>query len=146
MVIKRECVIKSLKSDYKVIGPIAGVILALVIFVYLVSIYKDVFTAFNVYIILEIFSMIPISCAIVLYGSSTPEERASLKSTGNTIFLIILNSLIMGVIACVYHAMSCNPVLGTCKYPDIVLLTVIFLAFNALIVCPLAIAYARCKE
>lgn len=142
MAVKTECIIKSVKSDYKVIGPIVGVILAFVLFVYAIFVYKEIFTAYNVYIIVEIGTMIPVS----YYVAFSPTTKEEMKGADNTLLLITINSIFMIMFAFVYQIMSCIPVPGVCRFPDVIILTIILLTIDALVVCPLAVAYARCKE
>jgi hypothetical protein len=149
MTIKTECVIKSLKSDYSIIAKYVigiGICIGICIgLIYGVVAHAYVFTAFNTFIIMEIIILFAIPLLIAFNIGENSKEN--IKKSENTPFLVLINSLVLFLIYMLYVIESYNGGFSTVsKYPDVTLLFIAFIIIGALVIDPLAVAYARCKE
>jgi hypothetical protein len=137
MTIKKECVVKSLKSDYSIIGKaliaiviIIGILYGFVISSnYIISL-LSVIPAIMIFIISELVIMLLGSLCFTFIMEIFSND---IKDKSVTPIIILLNSLLM--------------IFGITLYStDVLIVFVGLLLVNALIVCPLLVAYVRCKE
>ncbi len=143
MVIKKECMIKSLKSDYKIIGPIVLICIAVIGFFYCMVVYGSQFnyllstlTAVSIFLIFELIAMLIVPTLIILNSNAE-----SVRDSNNTPLLIFINSVLMGIVYMIYTIVS-----KALSYPDMFIVFIIFEVIDALIVAPMTIAYIRCRE
>jgi hypothetical protein len=141
MVIKKECMIKSLKSDYKIIGPIILIGIAVIGFFYCMVVYGSqfnyllsTFTAVNAFMFFECIAMLMIPTLIVLNS-----DAGSVRESSNTPLLIFINSILMGFVYMIYVSASET-------HPNMSIVFIILELIDALIVAPITIAYVRCRE
>ena len=163
MTINKECVIKSLKSDYWDIGRVAAVCLIISGVIYTThwcaytyqtqvrdffSMLTQPITAVNVFIVSEIIVM-------VLWGlvPLTMDDKQELKKSNTTRITMLLSTLTMLCVWIAYGATSAiNSAINSMRsippprYPDVLMILIILMAINAVIVCPVSVAIARCKE
>jgi uncharacterized protein YacL len=163
MTINKECMKKSLKTDYRNIGIITVICIVFIVMVWalrnlsdqikaILAIIAQPFTAVNVFIISEV---IVIGFLVAYMLTSTPEF---IKAEATTLFMLVVSTLIMGFIYIAYGISSMSAsasapsiwqqsiVSYSSPYPDITSIFLIMLTINAFIICPLTVAYARCKE
>jgi len=152
MTIKTECVIKSVKSDYRIIVPVIILFAAIIGLIYGFTIYGDkisqilsTISAVSFFIIFQLIAMVALPI-IIISGDYTKTSRETFKGESNTPLLILINCIFMVIIYGCYQVSSCSLIGNTCKYPDVLVIFIILLLINALIISPLTIAYARCKE
>jgi len=161
MTINIECMKKSLKTDYRNIGIITVICIIIIGIVWalinlsdqikaILAIIAQPFTAVNVFIISEV---IVIGFLVAYMLTSTPEF---IKAEATTLFMLVVSILMMGSIYIAYGIISMAGSASTSSiwqqsgisysYSDVNSIFLIMLAINAFIICPLTVAYARCKE
>ena len=158
MTINIECMKKSLKTDYRNIGIITVICIIIIGIVWALinlsdqikAIIAQPFTAVNVFIISEV---IVIGFLVAYMLTSTPEF---IKAEATTLFMLVVSILMMGSIYIAYGIISMVGSASTSSiwqqsgisysYSDVNSIFLIMLAINAFIICPLTVAYARCKE
>jgi len=161
MTINIECMKKSLKTDYRNIGIITVICIIIIGIVWalinlsdqikaILAIIAQPFTAVNVFIISEV---IVIGFLVAYMLTSTPEF---IKAEATTLFMLVVSILMMGSIYIAYGISSMAGSASTSSiwqqsgisysYSDVNSIFLIMLAINAFIICPLTVAYARCKE
>jgi len=158
MTINIECMKKSLKTDYRNIGIITVICIIIIGIVWALinlsdqikAIIAQPFTAVNVFIISEV---IVIGFLVAYMLTSTPEF---IKAEATTPFMLVVSILMMGSIYIAYGIISMAGSASTSSiwqqsgisysYSDVNSIFLIMLAINAFIICPLTVAYARCKE
>lgn len=143
MPIKKECMIKSLKTDYKIIGPIILIAVVIAGFFYGSIVYGSQFnyllstlTAVNIFLIFECIAMLMVPLLILLNS-----DADSVRDSSNTPLLIFINSIMMGFVYLIYISAS-----KVCDYPDMFIVFILLELIDALIVAPFTIAYIRCRE
>jgi hypothetical protein len=141
MAIKKECMIKSLKSDYKIIGPVILICIVVIGFFYGMVVYGSQFnyllstlTAVNMFLIFEFIAMLMIPTLIILNSNAE-----SVRDSNNTPLLIFINSILMGFVYMIYVSASET-------HPNMSIVFIILELIDALIVAPITIAYVRCRE
>lgn len=148
MTVKKECFVKSLKSDYSSLGLVTMVGAIIIGIVVICTIYRDQFyiltqylTAFNIYVVLaSIFSLItPVALALDDYSSSPSRKGVNDKET--IWVVLLLNFFLVFIPWFTYILMQ-----PYSNYPDITIQTLMILTINTFIATPLLLAYARCKE
>jgi hypothetical protein len=176
MTINKECVVKSLKTDYLQIGYATAATLILVaigigayyaalssrqsfydLMTFISNILSNLFTAVNVLIVGEILVIAVLTSLI----TASIKEQQQLKEKAATPVLILTNSTAIVGIWCIYAMQSyfiSTPPMTLYQnsfqvshnylppYPDVLPILVIILIINAFVLCPAVIAYARCKE
>ena len=163
MTINIECMKKSLKTDYRNIGIITVICIVFTGMVWalinlsdqikaILAIIAQLFTAVNVFIISEV---IVIGFLVAFMLTSIPEF---IKASAATLFMLVVSTLMMEFIYIAYGIISMAGSASTSSiwqqcvvscpspYPDITSIFLIMLAINAFIICPLTVAYARCKN
>lgn len=161
MTINIECMKKSLKTDYRNIGIITVICIIIIGIVWalinlsdqikaILAIIAQPFTAVNVFIISEV---IVIGFLVEYMLTSTPEF---IKAEATTLFMLVVSILMMGSVYIAYGISSMAGSASTSSiwqqsgisysYSDVNSIFLIMLAINAFIICPLTVAYARCKE
>jgi hypothetical protein len=121
MTIKKECIVKSLKSDYSSIGLVTVIGAVIIGIILLFTVYSDqfyiitqYFTAFNFYVVTASISSIVIPVIIVMGDYSQPDSKRCLNDKNEIWLLLVINFIFVGVFWFVY--MVASPFM---KYPDI---------------------------
>lgn len=149
MSVNKACIIKSFKTDYFMIGSVLGFIALAAGLAYISLTYSKeisdlsvIFSGFNLFIATELIAVFGIPIAIACDDYSKPSSKSGIKEMNTTPFVILLSGVIMVFIVLMYYTAS--PVKN--PFPDIILFVIGFFLLNAVIVSPICVAYARCKE
>lgn len=168
MTINKECLIKSLKTDYWDIGRAAAVCLIICICAYtafaitsryvnqiyeglqlVVNFIMQPMSPINIFIAVELLTMVGILyCTLFVYpdGKSKSEIKEDLKQPITTPITIVISTGSMFVVYIVYSIMVYGAAKEHVTLPDITIIFIGLLALNAFISTPVAVAIARCKE
>lgn len=148
MTVKKECLIKSLKSDYSSLGLVTAICLVMIGVVLACTVYSDRFyivtqylTAFNVYVVMASIASIFLSVIIALDDYSTSDSKKGLNDKESIWLLNLINCAFVFIPWFIYVAVG-----ATLKYPDVTIPTLLILGISIFIVSPFSLAYARCKE
>jgi uncharacterized membrane protein YhdT len=176
MTINKQCLVKSLKTDYKYIGTIFIGLLILGSVVYaalwcaityqnqvrdfLITLAQP-FTAVNIFILTEIL-VIGICVAIIIFDIPTSEnDKQMLKLPNTTLKMVVLITVFMVIVWLGYNFVSAaisapSPTIVPTyaqtthvyppPYPDVLPILAVMLIVNTFVVCPVSVAIARCKE
>jgi hypothetical protein len=161
MTINKECIIKSLKTDYRNIGIAAAACLMVIGAAWglinlsaqiaaVLAIIAQPFTAVNVFIVSEIIAIGFWVGVVAIADQTTEESKEDMKKADSTPSMICFSSLTMAIVWGMYCYLSfCMSNRGweiQPPFPDVVQIFLILLVINTFIICPLSVAYARCKE
>ena len=143
---KSECVIKSLKSDFKDIGIVFGAIIGIVTVCYLVINFGPTLanmipklSAYDGFIIFGVIFTI-LGFISNLY---TSKESLTKYGTFSSYFVSLISIAFLFVAYCFISGF--NYISYNFYYPDINLICLIFIIIN-IVLTPFALAYVRCKE
>lgn len=161
MTINKQCMVKSLKSDYRLIGTIGAAIAIVVLTTWAILAYPDQVVNGVYFLVqpagwiysfaaIEILIMIGIPYILLFVGNNTPEYEKSIHDSDTTPAIIILTLFFMAIIAVVFFGIviyvytmrNIAPIPSELSWGATIGLMVI----EAFIVCPVMVAVARCKE
>lgn len=160
MTINKACIKKSLIMDYRNIGiaaaigfVIIGLLWGLITYLgqinVILAIIVQPFTAVNVFIATEIIAIGCWAGAAVIADQTTETVKEDMRRADTTPMMILFSSIVMAGIYGMYYIFSetnrCIDIPFS-PLPDVVPIFLILLAINAFIICPLSVAYMRCKE